>query len=191
MEQSGKIRVFLGIVLVLIFAGVIVLFWIGHINHKGIISEGEKTDMAIQQTEEVIKKELRLYFGSEDDFWRIETRQAAVSSDHMEDMIRQVVEELLKGPENQENNPIPQGTRIMAIFLDQNGIAYIDLSEEIRTNHPGGTWGELMTIYSIVNTVMDNFDAVKGVKILVMGKEIETLKGHIDTRYPLVFRKQP
>ena len=191
MKQHGNVRVLLSIILALILIGVIILFWIGSLNRKGLITEEEEIGPAIRHTDDTVKKDLMLYFGAEGNLWRIETRQALLSSDQMEDRIIQVIEELFKGPEGHGNNPIPEGTRILSLFLDQGGIAYIDLSEEVRENHPGGTWGELMTIFSIVNTVMENFDAVKGVKLLVMGKEIETLKGHIDTRYPLVYRKQP
>lgn len=191
MKQHGNIRVLLSIILVLILIGIIILFWIGRLSRKGFLTEEEEIGPAIQHTDDTVKKDLRLYFGTEGDLWRIETRQVVLSSDQMEDRIRQVVEELFKGPEDHGSSPIPESTRIMSLFLDQSGIAYIDLSGEVRKNHPGGTWGELMTIYSIVNTVMENFHAVKGVKILVMGKEIETLKGHIDTRYPLIYRKQP
>ncbi len=109
----------------------------------------------------------------------------------MEDRVKDVVEALLNGPEELRYTPIPKGTHLIRIFLDQNGIVYLDLSEDVRENHPGGTWGEMMTIYSLVNTVMDNFHTIKGVKILIMGKEIETLKGHIDTRYPFSFRDHP
>ena len=89
------------------------------------------------------------------------------------------------------STPIPKGTQLVRLFLDEDQIVYLDLSDEVWQNHPGGAWGEMMTIYSLVNTVMENFHTVQGVKILIMGKEIETLKGHMDTRYPFHYRDQP
>ena len=108
----------------------------------------------------------------------------------LEERLRVVIEALLLGPEIFKSTSIPKGTQLNRVYLDEDDIAYLDLSEELRHNHPSGTWGELVTIYSLVNTVMENFHNVKGVKILIRGKEIETLKGHIDTQYPFIFRDQ-
>ena len=121
----------------------------------------------------------------------MEERDLIAPSTLLEDRIRQVLLELLRGPELLNYTPIPSGTSLIGLFMDDEGIAYLDLSEEVRKNHPGGTSGEIMTIYSLVNTVIDNFHTIKGVKLLIMGKEIETLKGHIDTRYPFTLREKP
>ena len=43
-----------------------------------------------------------------------------------------------------------------------------------------------MTVYAIVNTILLNFDEVTKVKILIEGKSIDTLAGHIDCSEPFV-----
>jgi len=51
--------------------------------------------------------------------------------------------------------------------------------------HPGGTVSELLTVYTIVNVVTANLPAITSVQVLVDGKEVDTLAGHVDLRRPL------
>ena len=94
--------------------------------------------------------------------------------------IQAVIEELIKGPSSPSlAATIPRGTRLRNVFVSDH-IAYLDFSEELKTKHCGGSSGELMTVYSIVNTILDNFQYIKGVKILIEGMDAETLAGHLD-----------
>ena len=80
---------------------------------------------------------------------------------------------------------VPSGTAVRAVYLTERGDAYVDLSREAVTAHPGGTLNELLTVYTIVNALTVNLPAVKSVQILIDGKEVETLAGHVDLRQPL------
>jgi spore germination protein GerM len=80
---------------------------------------------------------------------------------------------------------IPPGTTLRAVFITKSGDAYVDLSREARTSHPGGTINELLTIYTIVNALTANLPAVTAVQLLIDGKEVDTLSGHVDLRRPL------
>src|ERR1700704_4861747 len=80
---------------------------------------------------------------------------------------------------------VPPGTALRAVYLTERGDAYVDLSREAVTAHPGGTLSELLTVYTIVNALTVNLPAVHSVQILVDGKEVETLAGHVDLRQPL------
>ena len=80
---------------------------------------------------------------------------------------------------------VPPGTALRAVFLTEGGEAYVDLSREVMTAHPGGTQNELLTVYTIVNALTINLPAVTAVQLLVDGKEVDTLSGHIDLRQPL------
>jgi len=44
---------------------------------------------------------------------------------------------------------------------------------------------ELLTIYTIVDALTENLPVVRSVRILVDGKEVDTLAGHVDLRRPL------
>lgn len=80
---------------------------------------------------------------------------------------------------------IPRGTRLRALYLNSKGEAYVDLSKEASAAHTGGTQDEVLTIYSIVDALTANLPAVTSVQLLVDGKEVDTLAGHIDLRRPL------
>jgi germination protein M len=60
----------------------------------------------------------------------------------------------------------------------------LDFSRELQTLHTGGTTGEILTVYSIVNTLTMNFKEVERVQILIDGDEVETLVGHLDLEQP-------
>ena len=65
-----------------------------------------------------------------------------------------------------------------------NGVAFIDFESEAFDNHPGGVESELLSIYSIVNTLVLNVDDVRSVKFLIGGKEAATLAGHVGLSHP-------
>ena len=80
---------------------------------------------------------------------------------------------------------VPAGTALRAVFITEGGEAFVDLSRDVVSAHPGGTLGELLTVYTLVNALTENLPAVTAVQVLVDGKEVETLSGHIDLRRPL------
>jgi spore germination protein GerM len=80
---------------------------------------------------------------------------------------------------------VPPGTTLRALYLTAGGEAFVDVSREIVTAHPGGSLDELLTVYAIVNALTMNLPAVTSVQVLVDGKEVDTLAGHVDLRRPL------
>jgi spore germination protein GerM len=94
------------------------------------------------------------------------------------------MEALIEGPRGPLSPTIPSGTKVLALYVTQAGMAYIDFNRAITENHPGGTFSELLTIFSIVNTLALNIDEIEAVKILIEGREAKTLAGHIDIRRP-------
>ena len=77
------------------------------------------------------------------------------------------------------------GFALHAVYITGKGDAYVDLSGEAVTAHPGGTLGELLTVYTIVDALAVNLPAIQSVQILIDGKEVATLAGHVDLRQPL------
>jgi hypothetical protein len=82
-------------------------------------------------------------------------------------------------------SPVPAGTMLRSVFVTDRGEAYVDLSHEIIANHPGGTLNELLTVYAIVDVLTANLPAITSVQLLIDGKEVATLAGHVDLRRPL------
>jgi len=82
-------------------------------------------------------------------------------------------------------SPVPAGTALRALFVTPKGEAYVDLSRELAEAHPGGSLNELLTVYALVDALTVNLPAITRVQILVDGKEVDTLAGHVDLRHPL------
>jgi spore germination protein GerM len=80
---------------------------------------------------------------------------------------------------------IPKGTSLRAFYVTDRGDAFVDLSREVSAAHPGGSLMELMTVYAVVNAVTANLPKVQRVQILVDGKPVDTIAGHVDVRHPL------
>lgn len=99
----------------------------------------------------------------------------------VEGIARAAMEELIKGPAPGSKllPTIPKGTVLKDINIRPDGLARVDFSKELITNHSGGSLGESLTVYSIVNT-LTQFPTVKQVQILVEGKVVDTIAGHVD-----------
>jgi sporulation and spore germination protein len=80
---------------------------------------------------------------------------------------------------------VPEATRVRTVFLITGGTAYVDLTGEVASTHPGGSLDELLTVYAIVDALTVNLPSVTSVQILIDGKEVDTLAGHVDLRRPL------
>ena len=106
--------------------------------------------------------------------------QTIFRSAELTNRVKQVVQKLLEGPKTPGTFwSIPKDTRLLEVFIDDAGVAYVDFSDSISTNHPGGILNEQATIYSIVNSLTYNLPEIRQVKILVGGAEKETLAGHV------------
>lgn len=183
---SLLIIVVLVIVGYLIFNKFIVPVWERYTEKPVITKEVPYKEEEIKEVEPLPIEEMvevNLYFSDSQAMYLIPEKRKI---SQIPSIVRQAVNELIKGPENSELYPtIPKGTQVNEVYIADD-IAYIDLSEEIFKNHPGGSSGELMTVYSIVNTLTE-IPPIKSVQILVEGNERESLVGHVDISRPLQF----
>lgn len=130
-------------------------------------------------------EEVKLYFsGPQAQYLVPEQRQVSVNN-----LAYNVVKELVKGP-NQESLgvTIPPQTKLLKVEVEDK-LAKVNFSKELVDNHWGGSTGEMMTVYSIVNT-LTSLSNIEQVKILVSGNELQTLAGHLELRDPLKFNKR-
>ena len=98
---------------------------------------------------------------------------------------RRIIEAQIAPAPTSQVSAIPAGTKLRTVFFTKAGEIYVDLSAELQTNHPGGTTNETLTVYALVSALTSNLPAVTGVQILVEGKEVDTLAGHLDLRRPI------
>lgn len=126
-----------------------------------------------------------LYFVDKENDYLVSEARHIADKQPQATYCRKIVEALIKGPSGSAVNPIPDKTALRAVYLDRKGVAYVDLTAPVKDNHPGGVRAEMMTVYSIINTLILNVSPVERVKLLIDGREADTLAGHIDIRYPL------
>jgi len=146
-------------------------------------------NMFAQETEESVDESTMniklFYLGPDGNTYLPEYRQIA-KYDNTTDQAKIALMELIRGPMTNLIPTTPKGTQIRALFIDRKQCAYVDFSREIIQNHMGGVTAELATIASIVNTLTANFPKdIHKVRILVNGKEVRTLAGHIDITKPI------
>ncbi len=98
---------------------------------------------------------------------------------------RTVAERQLAPPALPLTSAFPPGTRLNAIYLTAEGNAFVDLSQDVSAAHPGGSLDELFTVYALVNALVSNVQEIAAVQILIEGREVDTLAGHVDLRRPL------
>jgi len=106
--------------------------------------------------------------------------QTIFRSAELANRAKQVLQKVLEGPKTPGLFPsIPKDTKLLEVFIDDAGVAYVDFSDPLSANHPGGMLNEQATVYSIVNSLTYNLPEIRQVKILVGGAEKETLAGHL------------
>ncbi|MEE0776181.1 MAG: GerMN domain-containing protein, partial [Bacillota bacterium] len=94
------------------------------------------------------------------------------------------VQELLSGPvDTSLASYIPDGTQVLGINIDKDGICTVDFSEDIQKAELNST-EERYVIESIVET-LSQFDSVSAVQIRVNGAVVQSLTGHWDISHPI------
>jgi hypothetical protein len=77
-------------------------------------------------------------------------------------------------------HPLPPGSDIRSVYLVDPGLAVIDVNAAFADGHRSGVLSEELTLTSLIQTLSTNIPAILRVKILVEGKQRDTLAGHAD-----------
>ena len=113
----------------------------------------------------------------------MEERTVPFSSD-LATQLKAVVGELVRGSKSGLVATLPAETKVLEVFVSPRGVAYVDLSKE-ASQGTSGSHEELLSVYSIVNSLTVNFPAVRRVQILLEDRPADTLAGHVDLSRPL------
>jgi len=98
---------------------------------------------------------------------------------------QQRAEELLRALvtiylEKSSPHALGSGADVRSVFLVDPGVAVIDLNAAFADTHRSGVLVEELTVASLIHTISANTPGILKVKILVDGKERDTLAGHAD-----------
>ena len=126
-----------------------------------------------------------LFFISEDGMSLIPVQSEVPFAEPVVEQARRIIEAQIAAPAAPLASAIPAETKLRAIFLSERGDLFVDFTSDMTTRHTGGSLDELFTVYAIVNSATVNLPAISRVQILIDGKEVDTLAGHVDLRNPL------
>lgn len=160
-------------------------FYIGsvpYMNSNGkVLGAMKEEDVVldfIEDLEDQNTKTITLYFSDAEGMYLVPVK-VDVKLNAEEQIEKTVLDLLIKGPEDKElRSTIPEGTKVKNIYTNE-GVCYVDFNEDFVTKHSGGSTGETMTIYSIVNTLTE-LNNVNKVQFLIEGTVRDEYKGHID-----------
>ena len=174
---SGGKRVFISLILIGIGIGLLWLFdqEISHfvkpwMEKRGVLEK---------------KREVTLYFSDQEAEYLIGEKREIKRREEVEDEAQELIREIIKGPRGQLLPTVPSGTKLISLQLDEKGVARANFSKALSKDHPGGSSAEMMTVYSIVNTLVLNVPGIKRVQFLMEGKEIESITGHLSLDQPV------
>ena len=130
------------------------------------------------------------FYVAEDGLALAPVQREVAFGEPVSEQARHIVEMQITPPPAPHVSAIPQGTKLRAVYVSEQGDAFVDVTGELSRNHTGGALDELFSVYTIVNALTVNLPAIKRVQILVDGKEVDTLAGHVDLRQPLAKNTQ-
>jgi spore germination protein GerM len=170
---------------------VIVLFLVGaaagfYFVHRFVRSEKQTAETPPPQilspgVEEFFP--LRLYLPVDNRLQLVEKKVAGMTKQSA--IADAVIEEFFKGPGTGTASPIPQNVRLLGLYKDSAQILYVDLSDEVRRNFQGDALSEYLLLKGLYESLISNLQDVQDVKVLIEGKEVESLGGHFYLKYPL------
>jgi hypothetical protein len=99
---------------------------------------------------------------------------------------REVVDAVL-GSQASSLFPVLKAIRLHSLYLSEAGTAYLNVIAS-QTEIRASAWDELLAVYALVNTIMQNVPEVKQVRFLKDGREAQTLAGHLDLTRSFVRR---
>jgi Sporulation and spore germination len=116
----------------------------------------------------------------EDGTLRPESAQIPMPSDRQqraEELLRTLISRYL---EKNSTHALGAGAEVRSVFLVDPGGAVIDLNSAFADTHRSGVLVEVLTVASLIHTIAANIPGISRVKILVDGKQRDTLAGHAD-----------
>lgn len=135
---------------------------------------GESTAPQVQEPE--VREAARLFAAGEDGLLHareVELPNLPTTRGRAEALVQRIVE---------ESGTFPEQVQVLDVFVSGRGVAVINFTLDLLEGHSGGLHAEELTVYSLSHTLVESLPAIAEVRLLVEGRETETLAGHLDLR---------
>lgn len=134
----------------------------------------------------LVEKKIDIYFANNTAEYLVVEKKVI---DPEADLYFQIFAKLKAGPESDKlSKTIPNGSKLLDYSIKRDKLI-LNFNAAFRSNHWGGSTGELMTVYSIVNSYT-SLTEIESVKILIEGEGIVSLAGHLDLTEPLIYNQR-
>lgn len=130
-----------------------------------------------------------LYFSDANERFLVPEKRHIPKEKDTAGQAKEMVKALLEGSKTQLINTFPPHTELQSVKIEGDSKMYVSFNKSFVKNHPKGSTSEMATIYSLTNTLTANLPDIKEVTMLVDGKELSTIGGHVDTRRPFTNNK--
>lgn len=114
---------------------------------------------------------IELYFADKSGTY-LQTEQRSVPQSDKEPIEKIVINELMNGSRTDGLRLIPVEAKLLSVEV-KDGVCFVNFSKDFVEKRTAGSSAELMTIYSIVNTLTE-LDAIDKVQFLIEGQKVET-----------------
>lgn len=180
-------RLLIAAAVVVIVAAAWGLWWILRPDRDGADPELVADQPAAAETAPAVPVLCNLYFPGPGGWLYVERQELSGAGEPVE-RITEVVAALLAGPQGTSlRPPLPDGVTLGRAYLLADGTAMIDLESVDRAPPPAsGSRREMLTVYSLVNSVVLNVPEVERLVLLWNGEQPSSFAGHLDTARPLV-----
>ena len=105
--------------------------------------------------------------------------QLPLSADPVE-RSKQLLNALIARAPAPEKRTLPAEAILLAFYIQPDGTAIADFSDELASGMPSGILSEQLAVESIAQTLGANGTGIRQLKILIHGQEAESLAGHVD-----------
>ncbi len=124
---------------------------------------------------------VKIYF-IDSQMMRLLPVQVFIADSNPQKKAEKVIDELIQGRDdnNKIRRTIPKIKGCMSVKVN-GSTAYVNLTKKMAEEHPDGRENELLTVYSIVNSLTE-IDGIKTVRFTVDGETVKDFMGYIDMR---------
>ena len=148
--------------------------------------QGQNTSKEVRVviTQDVPLRELQLYFTEPGGTFLVPESYEIPACDEDNGCIHGLLSGLIKGSQHENLAVLPKETKILAVDVE-NDLIRVNFSRHLVDFHPGGSLTELLSIYSLANSLKENFPYLRQLQILIEGEVRQTLKGHARIDQPI------